>query len=374
MFPQQKLCAAALAACVLACVVVDRSAAAEPVTAPATTAQATTAQAAPANTAMAPCPGNPDALGVSRTLTVSASDYARLGQMQYRQTLPLNDHEVVLTFDDGPLPPYTTRILAALSHECVKATFFIVGRMAAAYPDTLKLVAAQGHTIGNHSQNHPLHFDAISEATAEREIENGMRSIKAALGDAGTLAPFFRIPGLGRTRAVEQYLKSRSMVVWSSDTLADDWTRISSDQVLHRALSRLESRGRGILLLHDIQARTALMLPELLRDLKKRGFKIVQVVPDRAAPQPAPIAPDFMMAEPAKPAWPRVLSNDAPSLIPAAAKAEPHGPLGDFGAGEPQWPVTGAATKTVRAGKKPQKGLLTATLAIVDRYRPSAMP
>jgi len=364
MFPQQKLCAAAFAASVLACVVGAGSAAAEP-----PTTNTPTAQAAPA-----PCPGNPDALGVSRTLTVSPGDYARLGQMQYRQTLPLSDHEVVLTFDDGPLPPYTSRILAALSHECVKATFFMVGRMAAAYPDMARLVAAQGHTIGNHSQNHPLHFDAISEASAEREVENGMRSIKSALGNDGTLAPFFRIPGLGRTRAVEQYLKSRSMVVWSSDTLADDWTRISSDQVLHRALSRLQSKGRGILLLHDIQPRTALMLPELLRDLKQRGFKIVHVVPDRAAPQPAPIAPDFMMAAPVKPAWPRLLSADTLNLIRAAAKAEPHGPLGDFGAGAPELPaVPKALTKTVGTGKS-RKVLQTAALAIIDRYHPAAMP
>jgi peptidoglycan/xylan/chitin deacetylase (PgdA/CDA1 family) len=364
MFPQQRLCAAALAASVLACGVVSGSAVAQ------------IAPPAPAaNTSATSCPGNPDALGVSRILTVSPSDYARLGQMQYRRTLPLNDHEVVLTFDDGPLPPYTTRILSALSRECVKATFFVVGRMAAAYPDTLKLVAAQGHTIGNHSQNHPLHFDAISEATAEREVENGVRSIKAALGNDGTLAPFFRVPGLGRTRAVEQYLKSRSMVVWSSDTLADDWTRISSDQVLHRALSRLESRGRGILLLHDIQPRTALMLPELLRDLKKRGFKIVHVVPDRAAPQPAPIAPDFLMAAPLKPAWPRVLSGDTLNLIPAAVKAEPHGPLGDFGSVEPELPAApNTVVKTAAAGKTPQNGLQTANLTVVDRDRPEAMP
>jgi peptidoglycan/xylan/chitin deacetylase (PgdA/CDA1 family) len=352
MFPQQKLCAAAFVAGAIICLIHAGSAAAQ--------------TAAPNNSA-ASCPGNPDALGVSRTLTVSASDYARLGQMQYRHTLPLNDHEVVLTFDDGPLPPYTTRILSALAHECVKATFFIVGRMAAAYPDTLKLVAELGHTIGNHSQNHPLHFDAISEAAAEREIENGMRSIKTALGNDGTLAPFFRIPGLGRTRAVEKYLQARSVIVWSSDTVADDWTPINSSQVLHRALSRLESRGRGILLLHDIHPRTALMLPELLRELKKRGFKIVHVVPDRAAPQPVPPAPDFMIAQPAKPAWPRLLSNDAATLASVVAKPELHGPHGGATTGAAETP---AEAKAVRVRKRPHKGVQTATLAIVDRYRP----
>lgn len=265
MSPQQKLCLVALLSCILG-ISADE-----------------TAEAAAA------CPGNPDALGVSRVITVSPEDYSRLGRMQYRRTLPLADHEVVLTFDDGPLPPYTGRVLRALAHECVKATFFMVGRMAAAYPDMVKLVAEGGHTIGNHSQNHPLHFDEIGEARAEREVENGMRSIKAALGGEGTLAPFFRIPGLGRTPAVEQFLAAHEMIVWSADTVADDWTPISSNQVLKRAMRRLEAKGRGILLLHDIQARTARMLPKLLRELKARGFHIVHVVPGRPAPQPVPV-------------------------------------------------------------------------------------
>ena len=57
------------------------------------------------------CPGNPDALGTSRILTISPSKFSQVGSMQYKQTLPLNDHEVVITFDDGPLPPYRDIIL-----------------------------------------------------------------------------------------------------------------------------------------------------------------------------------------------------------------------------------------------------------------------
>ena len=74
------------------------------------------------------CP--PGALGVSRTLVVDPNEHSRVGSMQYPETLPLNDHEVVLTFDDGPLPRYTNRILETLASECVKATFFMVGQMA----------------------------------------------------------------------------------------------------------------------------------------------------------------------------------------------------------------------------------------------------
>ncbi len=266
----------------------------------------------------APCPGNPNALGVSRELTVTAGDYSRLGTMQYRQTLPLADREVVLTFDDGPLPPYSDHVLAALAAECVKATFFLVGRHARAHPDAARRIYNAGHTIGTHSQNHPLSFDQISDGRVEHEIDDGIASVTAALGDSKALAPFFRVPGLRRTASVEAHLRTRSLVVWSSDTLADDWRPISSDQVLRLALSRLEARGKGVLLLHDIQARTVLMLPTLLAELKKRGFKIVHVISEGARPvlPEAPIAE----AEPARPGWPRV-SKVAAAPVKTAARS-----------------------------------------------------
>jgi peptidoglycan/xylan/chitin deacetylase (PgdA/CDA1 family) len=331
-----------------------------------------------ANAAEPSCPGNPDALGVSRVLTVSPGDYSRLGQMQYRQTLPLRDREVVLTFDDGPLPPYTNRVLAALAHECVKATFFMVGRMAAAYPQMTKLVAELGHTIGNHSQNHPIHFDVIGEARAEREVENGMRSIKAALGGEGRLAPFFRVPGLGRTSAVERFLQAHAMVVWSSDTVADDWTRISSDQVLQRALRRLEARGRGILLLHDIQSRTAMMLPALLHQLKKRGFRIVHVVPGRALPLPLEEPAKVLMASaPASLGWPRVIPNEADSIAALAAKAREMAKIAQLGSRADSYPhrarKSGPTAKHIRRHRS-QRTVQTAVLVVPDRFGAGALP
>jgi len=75
------------------------------------------------------CP--PGALGVSRTLVVDPNEHSRVGSMQYPETLPLNDHEVVLTFDDGPLPRYTNRVLETLASECVKATFSWSGKWRA---------------------------------------------------------------------------------------------------------------------------------------------------------------------------------------------------------------------------------------------------
>src|SRR3954462_10246945 len=77
---------------------------------------------------------SPNALGTSRTLVIDNASHPRLGSQQYNETLALADHEVVLTFDDGPLAPFSNRIRDSLAGECVKATYFLVGEMAHANP------------------------------------------------------------------------------------------------------------------------------------------------------------------------------------------------------------------------------------------------
>jgi peptidoglycan/xylan/chitin deacetylase (PgdA/CDA1 family) len=226
------------------------------------------------------CPGHPDAIGTSRILAIDPADYPRLGTMQYSQTLPLNDHEVVLTFDDGPLPPHSTAVLNALAAQCVKATFFLVGEMARAFPDVVRRVRADGHTIGTHSEDHPLRFRFLPPERLRHEIEAGIADVSAAAGDAEAVAPFFRIPGLDRSDAVEDELAAHSLATFSADFVADDWhRRISPSQIVARAMSRLEAKGKGILLLHDIHPWTAAALPGLFKELKDHGFHIVQVVP-----------------------------------------------------------------------------------------------
>jgi peptidoglycan-N-acetylglucosamine deacetylase len=226
----------------------------------------------------AECPGNPDAIGTSRTIVVDPNEHPRIGTMQYAESLPLEDHEIVLTFDDGPLPPYSNQVLEILASQCVKATYFLVGRMARTYPEIVEKIRAAGHTIGTHSENHPLRFQKMSVDQAAGEIEQGISSVTAALGGEAP-APFFRIPGLLRADGVERYLASQHLMVWSADFPADDWLRISPAQVYERALERIEANHRGILLLHDIHERTVEALPMLLRELKERGYHIVQVVP-----------------------------------------------------------------------------------------------
>jgi peptidoglycan/xylan/chitin deacetylase (PgdA/CDA1 family) len=282
----------------------------------------------------AECPA--DALGVSRTITVDPSEHRLVGSWQYGESLPLNDHEVVLTFDDGPLPPYTDRVLDLLAAECVKATFFMVGRMVQAYPAAVRRVYDEGHTIANHSQTHPFTFHKMSVDQASHEIEGGFSSLRSALGDPKAIAPFFRFPGLLRQTSVEQYLAAHNYMTWSVDLAADDWTHINNREVARRAISRLEARGKGILLLHDIQPATALAMPEILKELKARGFKIVHVVPATPDRPKTVTEPELWAArrgtEPK--VWPRIsvvgVESSQPALVapsPASFGIETFGPV-----------------------------------------------
>ncbi len=153
------------------------------------------------------CPGNPDALGTSRVLPIDFGAYQQLGRMQYPDSLPLNDKEVVITFDDGPLPPSTDKVLDVLAAQCVKATFFMVGEMAHSFPATVRRVYEEGHTIGTHSDHHPIGFGKLPLDRMRQEIDGGIADVSAAFGgDPRYLAPFFRIPGFERSDLLESEL------------------------------------------------------------------------------------------------------------------------------------------------------------------------
>ncbi|MGP9811172.1 polysaccharide deacetylase family protein [Rhodopseudomonas sp. NSM] len=291
----------------------------------------TAALALPAAAMAADCPGNPGALGTSRTLVVDPREHPRIGTMQYAETLPLQDREVVLTFDDGPLPRYSNAVLDILAKECVKATFFVVGRMAKAYPEGVRRMRDGGHTIGTHSQNHPLSFNRMTAEQAKQEVDEGIDAVAAALGSRAAIAPFFRIPGLLRAEAVEGYLGSQGIQTWSADFPADDWRHISPEAVYSLAMSRLQAKGRGVLLLHDIQPRTVAALPQILHELKARGFRIVHVVPAAPDRPKTPTLPSQWRLHPvtehvAISHWPKV-----PSFSFASAAMLPGPSIADLG-------------------------------------------
>jgi peptidoglycan/xylan/chitin deacetylase (PgdA/CDA1 family) len=233
------------------------------------------------------CP-NPDALGTSRVLEVSAATTPRIGRKEFPQTLPLGPKELVLTFDDGPIPATTPRILDALKAECVHATFFLIGREAAAAPALVRREAAEGHTVAHHSYSHPL-LSHMAIDKAEANIDRGMAADDKALYGAwrgSPVVPFFRFPGFASTPALLDRLERRHIVVFGADVWASDWNEMTPQYELDLILRRIDRIGRGIVLLHDSKARTARMLPLFLRELKRRGYRIVQVVPAGHGPLP----------------------------------------------------------------------------------------
>lgn len=191
-------------------------------------------------------------------------------------------NEVVLTFDDGPVPGKTEAILAALDRHGVKATFLMVGRMAKNNPALVRKVAARGHAIGTHTQNHP-NLASMSHDKALAEIAQGRQSVAAALIPTGMkAAPFFRFPYLSDTPALRRHLASKGVVVIDVNIDSKDYFVSTPDQVRARTVAAVKARGSGIILLHDLHQRTASMLPRLLDDLHASGFKVVNLQPARS--------------------------------------------------------------------------------------------
>jgi hypothetical protein len=221
----------------------------------------------------------------------------------------------------------------------VKATFFIIGRMARSFPEGVRRLREAGHSIGTHTQNHPLSMNRMPIDRARQEIDDGIAATKAALGDGGGLAPFFRIPGLLRADAVEDYLASQGIQIWSADFPADDWHHISPARVYDTAIRRLEAKGKGILLLHDIQGRTGAALPRILETLKARGYRIVHVVPATPERPKTPTEPREWQLHPVSETvatrhWPKI-----PGFVFANAGTlpAPAAPCPDWRAGMLPW-------------------------------------
>jgi peptidoglycan/xylan/chitin deacetylase (PgdA/CDA1 family) len=235
----------------------------------------------------AECPRK-DALGTSRVLRVDAATFPRVGLKSFPQTLPLGDHEVVLTFDDGPWPGTTPKVLAALARECVLATFFLIGKSASEHPELVRRIAAPGHTIGHHTWSHPNIRDLKPEAATD-EIDKGIAAVEKALHGTETITPaiaiatpstpFFRYPYFEMTPATLDLLQARGISVFGADLWASDWEPMKPAKQLKLLIERLQTARKGIILLHDPKAQTAAMLPAFLRYLRHNHYRVVHLVP-----------------------------------------------------------------------------------------------
>jgi peptidoglycan-N-acetylglucosamine deacetylase len=217
---------------------------------------------------------NPDALGVHRTVEIDTTGGPGFGSDQFKAHDFLEPGEVVLTFDDGPWPGNTPAVLAALGAQCVKATFFPIGQHASWHPEILKQVVARDHTVGSHSWSH-VNLAKRSLQEAKDEIEKGISAV--ALTAGRPLAPFFRFPGLSQTPELTAYLGERNIGIFSIDIDSFDFKLKNPEKVITSVMTKLDKRGRGIVLMHDFQQSTAVALPTLLLQLKAKGFKVVHL-------------------------------------------------------------------------------------------------
>lgn len=254
---------------------------------------AATAALAPAS-AFAACAPQP--LGTSRILRVGTEGGLFTGLKTYPRTLPLGPREVILSFDDGPAAT-TPAILDALACEDAKATFFMIGRNVAGNPALARRVRDQGHTIASHSWSHPWTFRKLSVEAGRADIEKGFAILNEAVfglpGAHPPPVPFFRYPGFADTAPLNDWLAAQNIGVFGCDLWASDWNPMSPDTELALVLERLEKAGRGHILFHDTRAQTAAMLPAFLRELKRRDYRLVHMVPGAGKGETLPVPPGW---------------------------------------------------------------------------------
>ena len=246
----------------------------------------------------------PEALGTARILPVGAEGGLEIGLKSYPRTLPLQDHEVVLTFDDGPAAETTAKILEALAAQCVRATFFDIGREVERFPDLARREVAEGHTVAYHTYSHPQPtMRAMTVAAARADVWRGMAAAEklaygadiasAPEGDFAALklhAPFFRFTGFAETADLHALFAADNIAIFGTDVWAADWNKMTAKKELSVIMAALDHAGRGVVLLHDDKPWTAEMMPDFLVALKSHGFRVVDIVagPGKSETRPAP--------------------------------------------------------------------------------------
>ncbi|GEM_PF-990236 len=234
-------------------------------------------------------------IGTHRTVSLNTAGGKRYGNSHGGAQQFLKHKEVVLTFDDGPIPSITPKILHTLDKHCAKATFFMVGTMAKNHPSLARKVANKGHTVGIHSYSHKN----LGRVGGKQAIADVNRSIKAIESSVGRdVAPFFRFPYLSENRTVNQHLNRLGYGVFAIDVDSLDYKFSNPNSMANRVMTELNRKGKGIILMHDIQKVTARGLDQLLTRMHKAGYKVVHI---RGRGGKDPVAPVLVSsAEPEK--------------------------------------------------------------------------
>ncbi|WP_313934909.1 polysaccharide deacetylase family protein [Nostoc sp. FACHB-280] len=196
------------------------------------------------------------------------------GQTIYQAKLPITDKVIALTFDDGPGPKNTTQILEILKQNHIKATFFLVGQMVSFHPQIVKQIAAEGHVLGNHTWHH--WYRRMDAATAASEINRTADLIYKLTGVKTTL---FRPPGGFLHNGLVDYAKSQkyAIMMWSDES-GDSQRRGQTPALIKNVVK--SAKPGGIVLMHDgggNRSRTVKALPQIIADLKAKGYKFVTI-------------------------------------------------------------------------------------------------
>ncbi len=217
---------------------------------------------------------------MSRTVTIG-EESGQIAGFRGDKVLGLQDKEIVLTFDDGPKPGVTDKILDLLKKECLKATFMLVGQQAQQYPDLVKRIAAEGHTVGYHSWSHKR-FTEIPYGDMEYEVAMGVNAVDKALAPDYVASNFFRFPHLARNEPAEHIAHSHDLIVLETSFMVPDWLPTITAQEIHdQMMGQIRMGGEnGVLILHDVFDHTAEALPLILASLKKEGYTIAHIVPE----------------------------------------------------------------------------------------------
>lgn len=192
----------------------------------------------------------------------------------FRQQIQPDRKTIALTFDDGPWPVYTEKVLEVLERERVKATFFWLGRNVASHPELARQVAQAGHDLGNHSYNHAT--QPMDPATAQQELNQTNQIIQEVTGQQPRL---FRPPGGHKTNGLVSQALERGYTVVMWTVQPNDWQPQATAESITRAVLQ-QARPGTVVLLHDgggNRDATVAALPRIIRTLKARGYRFLTV-------------------------------------------------------------------------------------------------
>ncbi|MEI6368524.1 MAG: polysaccharide deacetylase family protein [Nostocales cyanobacterium ELA608] len=187
--------------------------------------------------------------------------------------LPPEKKVIALTFDDGPWPNTTAKVLDILKKNRIKSTFFVVGQNVKNYPDLTKQIVADGHIIANHTWHHWYH--QMNAQAAAYEVANTGDIIYQTTGVRTSL---FRPPGGIMNNGVAAYAKNNkyAVIMWSADSM--DYSRPAVPRLMNNIFR--EAKPGGIVLMHDgggDRSHTVKALPEIISRFRKQGYEFVTV-------------------------------------------------------------------------------------------------